>query len=507
MYVSDPGIWPDGRPPAATFCGEDERLSVIAAYGLDELADDPELQQLVRFAAQLCGTQIALISIVEAERQRFLARTGLDVTETPRPTSFCAHAMLLPQAMVVPDATQDTHFADNPLVTGDPHIRFYAGAPLVSTEGAPLGALCVIDRAPREGGLSQLQRDGLSVLADAVKRRLLQRRQDLAALGAIAQREARLRKVLDSVPGIAWSLDGDGAIDYVNARWTEATGAPVPRAVTDWADVIHPDDREASLARWWESFRAGLPHEDEIRMRDRNGEYRWVLSRATPVQEDAGQGNRWFGTVIDVDRAHRLSESRDLLASELSHRIKNIFAVVSGLISLRSRGRPEVKEFADELNGAVRALGTAHDYVRPDDGRGSDCLQGLLRDLLAPYDSGRDSRVSISGDDVEIGARAATPLALIFHELATNAAKYGGLSCAEGRIDIAISTARENEITVEWREIALDCEQREFGDTEGFGSRLLRSAIEGQLGGSLARSYGPNGLEVTITVPVERITH
>ena len=64
MYVSDPGIWPDGRPPAATFCGEDGRLSVIAAYGLDELADDPELQQLVRFAAQLCGTQIALISIV-----------------------------------------------------------------------------------------------------------------------------------------------------------------------------------------------------------------------------------------------------------------------------------------------------------------------------------------------------------------------------------------------------------------------------------------------------------
>lgn len=482
---------------------------MLAAYGVDGLLDDPELQAIVEFAAKLCAVPIAMVTMVEAEHQRFLARVGLDAESTPRPTSFCAHAMLGTEPMVVTDAGLDPRFGDNPLVTNEPHIRFYAGQPLVSEEGAPLGALCVIDTIPRGIGLTPLQQEGLAVLGKAVMRRLGQRRMGMMAQGEIALREARLKLMIDSVPGIAWSSDDAGNLDYVNARWTETTGAPVPLSASDWTDFIHPDDREGSIARWLDAIRAGRPHEDEIRLRHRDGEYRWVLTRAIPVPEEGRKANRWFGTVIDVDRAHRLSESRDLLASELSHRIKNIFAVVSGLIALRSRGRPEVKDFAEELNAAVRSLGTAHDYVRPGDRRDSDCLQGLLRDLLAPYDSGRASRVSITGDDVEIGARAATPLALIFHELATNAAKYGGLSCAEGRIDIAIvaPVGDAEEIRVSWRETSSDCERADVGENEGFGSRLLRMAVEGQLGGRFSRAYGERGLEVEIVVPAARITH
>ncbi len=507
MFVNDPPIWPKGRAPAAAFCGEDERLSVLASYGLDALEDDPELARITAFAAQLCAAPIALVSIVEKERQRFLARVGLEVTETPRPTSFCAHAMLEAEPMVVPDARLDPRFDDNPLVTGEPHIRFYAGAPLISTEGAPIGSLCVIDSEPRLDGLNTLQREGLGVMAEAVKRRLLQRRQDLAANRAIERREAQLRRVIDSVPGIAWSAAPDGEFDYFNARWTEVTGAEPPRFVEDWEPFIHPEDFAKAVDLWRECVAAAIPYESEVRLRLHDGSYRWILSRAAPVMEVDGAA-RWFGTLFDIDEAHRESEKRELLASELSHRIKNIFAVISGLIALRSRGRPEVKHFAEELNAAVRSLGTAHDYVRPGDGRDSDCLQGLLRDLLAPYDSGRASRVTITGDDVEIGARAATPLALIFHELATNAAKYGGLSCEEGRVDIAIAVppGEAAEIAVSWRETASDCERADLGEHEGFGSRLLRMAIENQLGGRFSREYGEQGLEVEITIPAARIT-
>lgn len=509
MYLKSSELWPRGKAPAEAYCGEDERLSVLAAHGTGALVDDPELQRIVDFTAKLCGAPVAMVSLVDRDRQHFLARLGIDARETPRPTSFCAHAMLESEPMVVPDASLDQRFADNPLVTGDPGVRFYAGHPLVSAEGAPLGSLCVIDTVPRDGGLNEIQREGLAVMAEAVMRRLSQERLDQEAHTEIARREQRLQLMIDSVPGIAWSADDEGNLDYVNARWTETTGAPIPMSAAEWSSYIHPEDRDSSLARWIEAMRKGEPHEDELRIRQKDGSYRWVLSRALPVREKGDTRQRWFGTVIDVDKAKRVSEARDLLANELSHRIKNIFAVVSGLIALRSRGRPEVKDFATEITNAIRALGTAHDYVRPDDGRSSDSLQGLLKDLLAPYDVAGGKRVCISGDDIEIGPRAATPLALIFHELATNAAKYGALSADEGRVDIEIikTCGEKDEFCVNWRESSVEYNgEAQRPEDEGFGSRLLRMAIEGQLGGSFQRVFSDDGLDVEITVPTQQIT-
>jgi GAF domain-containing protein len=156
---------------ASAFAGwvidESQRERAIDEIDLSSLRDSGRLDRITAFAAKLCESPIALVSLVERDRQVFAAKTGLDVSETPRPTSFCAHAMLGNEIMVVPDATRDPRFADNPLVTGDPDIRFYAGAPLVNEDGVPLGSLCVIDRAAREG-LTPLQRDGLDVLAEAV---------------------------------------------------------------------------------------------------------------------------------------------------------------------------------------------------------------------------------------------------------------------------------------------------------------------------------------------------
>lgn len=506
MNSSSNTLRPRDLAPAQAPCSEDERLTVLAAHGGDSLVDDPELQNIVDFAAELCATSAALVTLVEAERQHFLVRAGLEDRETPRETSFCAHAMLGTEPMVVADACADPRFAGNPLVTGEPGIRFYAGQPLVSTDGVPLGALCVIDTAIRPEGLSAIQRQGLAVLAEAVIRRLTQERFDRTARAAIAQREERLKMMIDSVPGIAWSADGAGNIDYVNARWGEATGASTPRSAAEWSAYIHPEDRDGSLGRWVAAMRRGEPHEDEVRMRQSDGSYRWVLSRAIPVAEEAG-GNRWFGTVIDVDRAKRLSEARDLLANELSHRIKNIFAVVSGLITMRSRGRPEVQEFANEINAAIRSLGAAHDYVRPHDGRRSDSLQGLLGDLLEPYDTG-EGRIAITGDDVAIGSRAATPLALIFHELATNSAKYGAFSQLEGKVRIEIVRPKPGgtDLRVTWQESSIDFESAPGAPEEGFGSRLLRLAIEGQLGGSFERRFSDDGLDVEITVPAAKLS-
>ena len=103
----------------------------------------------MRVASLVCGTPIAVVSLVDAERQWFKARLGIEGTETQREVAFCAHAIHSPEVMEVPNATEDTRFARNPLVTGHPDIRFYAGAPIITTSGHSLGTLCVIDRIPR----------------------------------------------------------------------------------------------------------------------------------------------------------------------------------------------------------------------------------------------------------------------------------------------------------------------------------------------------------------------
>lgn len=504
MYYEPKPLWPAHSGPNPAYCGEDKRLGVLASYGLDDLEGDAELTRIVGFAARLCEAPICLVSLVEEERQRFLAKVGLEVDETPRPTSFCAHTMQLDRPMVVPDARLDPRFDDNPLVTGAPHIRFYAGAPLISVEGAPLGALCVIDTKPRPEGLTALQEDGLNVLARAVMQRLMMERQDRAAIEALAKRERELRTMLDSVPGIAWSADADGNFDMFNARWQEVTGAPPPKTFAEWEAFIHPDDFASARADWEAAVEKGPLFTQEWRLRTADGSYRWTLARAIAAGDEVG-GERWFGTVIDIDDSHKLSEQRDLLASELAHRIKNIFAVVTGLVTMRARGRAEeTRQFAEEIGATIRALGTAHDYVRTKDGKRSENLVGLLHDLLAPYQDGRSERVRIEGEDVAIGPKAATPLALVFHELATNSAKYGALKDGAGTIAIDVRTAckAEDDICIRWREFSPDFVSP--GDAPpGFGSRLIRMSVEGQLSGRLERDYGEHGLNVKLVVPAQ----
>lgn len=142
---------------APLFAKESDRLKALAEYHILDSAPEDAFDDLARLATQICGVPIALVTLVDKERQWFKANIGLTGTETPREQAFCAHAILEPEnLMIVPDATRDVRFADNPSVTGDPNIRFYAGAPLLTPAGLPLGTLCVVDRVPRQLTPSQL---------------------------------------------------------------------------------------------------------------------------------------------------------------------------------------------------------------------------------------------------------------------------------------------------------------------------------------------------------------
>ena len=492
---------------------EAKRSQVLAAYDVESLRGAAALKQITDFAARLCGVPVGIVSILDTDHQTFLARTGVpDGPEPPREYSFCGHAMWGEGLMVVPDATADPRFAANPLVTGEMNLRFYAGAPLISDDGFPMGSLCVLDTVPHPEGLNALQREGLTVLAANVLARLRDRRDGAARRASVrrarheaADSETRFRVLADTMPQMVWSTLPDGYHDYYNARWYDFTG--MPEGSTDgeaWNGMFHADDQARAWAAWRHSLETGEPYEIEYRLRHHDGDYRWVLGRALPIRDDNGAITRWFGTCTDIHEQKMALEEREVVSQELSHRIKNIFSVVAGLVHLTGRTHPQLAGLLGELRQRITALGRAHDFVRPHSEQSrpalrQDSLHGLLEELFAPYQAQPGERIRVSGADVTVDDRAATPLALIFHELATNASKYGALSTADGSVDLTV-VGHDDDVVLHW------CEQggpplSGMPAQQGFGSQLIEMSAARQLGGTVTREWPVSGLQVSVRVP------
>lgn len=187
---------------------EETRLAALRRYKILDTAPEQRFDDLALLASQICSAPLALVTLVDADRQWFKSRVGLDAAETPRSISFCAHAMRQPQLFIVPDTFEDERFRENPMVTGEPFIRFYAGASLVSREGEPLGTLCVGDRVPRT--LTAEQAAGLDALRRQAQAQLELRRNLLELEAALAARD----RAEDAQRGLILELRS--ALDEVN---------------------------------------------------------------------------------------------------------------------------------------------------------------------------------------------------------------------------------------------------------------------------------------------------
>ncbi|MBX0327395.1 response regulator [Oscillochloris sp. ZM17-4] len=217
--------------PTPTIADEPARQAALDEYQILDTAPEAAFDEIANLAAEICGTPIALIILTDARRQWFKARVGLDVAEMPREMPFCAHTLThRDEPFVVPDAQRDARFADSPFVTGAPHVRFYAGTPLVTPTGVAIGTLCVIDHVPRELRPSQI--NALRVLGHQVVTQMEQRRQiraleEAAAaraesesraqqLADAAQRQVRTQALLDQVRGaVAHELDLTAALRMI----------------------------------------------------------------------------------------------------------------------------------------------------------------------------------------------------------------------------------------------------------------------------------------------------
>jgi PAS domain S-box-containing protein len=321
--------------------------------------------------------------------------------------------------------------------------------------------------------------------------------------------ETSYRALTDEMPQMVWSTRPDGYHDYYNRRWYEFTGTEVGSTDGDgWNGMFHPDDQEKSWKIWQDSLATGQPYEVEYRLRHHSGEYRWTLGRAMPIYGESGEIIRWIGTCTDIHEQRRLSELNALLSQELSHRIKNIFAVISALISLSASDKPQHLEFADTLRERINALGNAHEFVRPHSERsrpvtGSPTLAGMLGKIFSAYPAYKEDRLTIVGDDMIVDDQAATPIALVFHELATNAIKYGSLNNPAGRVRIECVVADE-VMQIKWTELGVAA-PIVAPAAVGFGSSLMELTIVHQLGGTIEKEWHPDGLRVHISLPANRI--
>ena len=318
-----------------------------------------------------------------------------------------------------------------------------------------------------------------------------------------------LRHAIDAAGVALWSWNVDTDRLTMDDTAYKLWGVPRNGDVTfeDLSAHIHPADRDRVRAAFAATRAVLGSYEIDFRIVD-NDEVRWISARGQG--DDAGiVGRVMFGIFLDVTGRKQAEEAHELLAGEMSHRVKNLLAIASGLTAITSRSAATAQDMARELTERLAALGRAHDLVRPIPGQqGRAALLGdLLSVLLAPYDDlgAFSGRVRVSVPRMGVGEGAATTLALTIHELATNSLKYGALSSTTGTLDVSC-TAHDDEVVVIWTERGGPPVVAPIG-AGGFGSQLIRRGITGQLRGSIDCDWAKDGVVITVRMDKQRLAN
>ncbi|MGU9979910.1 HWE histidine kinase domain-containing protein [Phreatobacter sp. HK31-P] len=348
----------------------------------------------------------------------------------------------------------------------------------------------------------------------------------VAVLGIVTETTLRVRaeqELIRSRERLAFALNSAGMIGtfdwhiasdlfFPDARLAQllgsrARGADQGMPIEDFLGAVHPDD----IQRVRDSLARAIADKDksseEYRLLGHDGVWHWVIARGECLYDHEGRPARFPGAIVDISELKESEEARSILLRELNHRVKNIFAVVSGLISMTARGASTPREMADALRGRLSALSAAHDLIRSavlgeTDMAETIQLADLLKRILAPHVD-RPERLVISGPDLMLGPNATTSLALVFHELATNAAKYGALTDESGELRVAWEYT-PSDVTLEWHE-------RTAATTDdppthrGFGSQLIEMSVQRQLKGVMSYDWSGDGLRVALSAPVEQL--
>jgi two-component sensor histidine kinase len=540
---------------------EAERLTALRRYGILDTPREAEFDDVVRIAAHVCEAPIAVVNLIEDHRQWFKAEIGLGARETPLDVSICAHAILQPGLFVVPDTTKDPRFNCNPLVTSDPHLRFYAGALLETREGLPLGTVCVLDYKPRE--LTDEQAFTLQALARQVMAHLELRRSATEAerQRAEAQRFAEQLQALARASlkiTAAETLDatirevGDAAREIVGAHqsvvslthgdnWSQAIsavslsdkyapfrdyaeapdGSGIYALVCETNQPIRLTQAELEAHPRWRGF--GDHKTDHPPMRGwlaaplvgQNGQNLGLIQLSDKSDgTDFGEGDeavlvqlaQLAASAIDhaaTEAKRREAEERQkLLIRELHHRVRNTLATVQAMLGTTLRSSKSIEDFYRAFSGRIESLAKTHVLLTEDLWQ-VVTLRELLTTELCPYQNTGIERIRLEGPDIELPSEIAVPLAMALHELTTNAARFGALSVRGGRLDVTWHAMSESNdmLHLEW--VERGGPPVGAPDQDGFGSRVINRVLAAQTRANVSMDFEASGLRVVLDLPLE----
>ena len=353
--------------PATKHPREIERLEALRRTGVLDTPPQPEFDDIANLASAICGTPIALISLVDERRQWFKAKVGLGATETSREVAFCAHAIHGNDVFEVPDARQDPRFADNPLTTDEPHVVFYAGAPLINDHGLPLGTVCVIDHRPRS--LTKEQREALRALSRQVMAQLELRRRALD----LAESEERLHYIVDHAAEVIYNADLYGKFTFVNATAEAIAGLPREQLVgRHFTDLVRPDARTSVFEFYRQQLEQRVRHTyHEFPANFPDGREVWFGQNVQLIYD----GNRITGfqaVARDVTEQRRIDEelknARDSaiesarmkasFLANMSHEIRTPMNGIIGMAGLLSGSEltADQREIVETIHTSAEAL-------------------------------------------------------------------------------------------------------------------------------------------------------
>lgn len=328
---------------------------------------------------------------------------------------------------------------------------------------------------------------------------------------ALAKSESDFRTLADNIHQFAWMADASGWIYWYNKRWYDYTGTTLEQMQGwGWRNVQHPDHVDRVVEKISHCFQTGELWEDTFPLRGKDGNYRWFLSRARPISDAHGQVIRWLGTNTDITERLHAEEHRKLLVDELNHRVKNTLVTVQSIVAQILRGSSAEKETREAIDSRLVALSCSHDLLTRENWESAE-LRDVVVEALAPFranwrEESRENaqRFHISGPETRLRPKPALALGMAFHELLTNAVKYGALSNETGSIGITWAN-HDGLLKIRW--IEKGGPPVKPPSRKGFGSRLIERGLARDLNGTVSLRYDPAGVvcDIQLSTTTEAI--
>jgi PAS domain S-box-containing protein len=330
---------------------------------------------------------------------------------------------------------------------------------------------------------------GINVAAEEISERK-------RAEAALSASEQQFHMLADSIPQLVWMADAKGKIFWLNSHWHDYTGIPAGEIIEhDWLAIVDPVVGGIARPQWARSREAGTALEMELPLRGRGGQHRPFLTRVIPLYDSDAVVYRWIGTHIDISEQKRREEHIRFIIDELSHRTKNLLAVVMAVANQTARHARDVTEYHARFSERLAALAHCHDLLVRDSWQGASFVD-LVSAQLKPFRETKEGRIDVSGPPIILKPDAVQNLGLALHELATNASKHGALSGPHGKVSIQwLLNETADRICMHWRET--DGPLVAPPQHRGFGHVVIEQIVPRALNGTGTLNFAPAGVNWT----------